>query len=620
MPLLPGEQLQDRYRIVSLSAAGSYGATYRAWDVTDLRDVVIKEYRDASLEIQKRFRAQARRLAALHHPQLPDVLDHFALPVGQYLVSAYVDGIDLQSLLDQYGPLPSDLIVPWLQSICRPLGYLHTQGQLHLNIKPANIRITPPGDVFLVDSGLPGLGIRPHAPGYGAPEQQSQSDVGPPADIYSLGATLYTLLTGAVPPNALSRETGLADLKPAREVNPNVEPYLSIVAARAMSLRADARYETADDFARALERPPGRPAPTVSSMRRTEPEPEVAPTAAVPPRLPPRTRRQMERRTIIALSTLLGLVLLVIAFFSLYRGPLTGQATPGPEATETLQSAIIEALTQLAPTPTPEPSPTAPPTPTPEPFISRTGSRMIYVPGGLFSIGDDESPESDEKPAQVIRLDAYYLDETEVTNAEYAQCVAAGVCPRPVRTDAAYHGAYFDNPEFADYPVIFVNWYSADAFCRWRGGRLPSEAEWEFAAGFDPAEGVKKRYPWGDSFDGTRLNFCDINCPRDNRSAEWDDGHRDTAPVGSYPEGRSPVGVYDMLGNVMEWVGDWYDFRAYQNITDTNPRGPTEGDFKSLRGGSWLSPIEDLSVVNRSSFDPTVAQTNLGFRCAMAPP
>ncbi|WP_374687593.1 SUMF1/EgtB/PvdO family nonheme iron enzyme, partial [Promineifilum sp.] len=616
MPLLPGELLHNRYRIVSLLASGPYGAVYRAWDGSDRRDVAVKEYLDASVEIQKRFRAEARRLAGLRHAQLPEMLDHFALANGQYLVSAYVDGVDLQSLLDQYGPLPSDLIAPWLQAACRPLTYLHGQNQLHLNVKPANIRLTPAGEVFLVDTGLPGLGVRPNAPGYGAPEQQAQGDVGPAADIYSLGATLYTLLTGKTPPNALSRQTGLSDLTPAREVNPDVEPYLSIVAGRAMSLRPDTRYETVEAFARALERPAGRPAPVVSPLRRAGPEPAPAAMAAAPPRLTPRTRRQIERRSIIGLSALLVMVLILIGFLLTFNLTPGGQAE-GPEATATVQSAIIAALTQLAPTPSATPEPTIPPTPTPQPFITSTGSRMIYVPGGIFSIGDDASEENDEKPARIVHIDSFFIDETEVTNAAYAQCVAAEACPRPDRAGATYYQAYYGNPDFDDYPVINVSWYDAAAFCEWRGARLPTEAEWEFAASFDPIEQVKYRFPWGDSFDGNRLNFCDVNCQREDRGGEWDDGYRDTAPAGSYPDGRSPTGVYDMMGNVMEWVGDWYDFDYYEEIADTNPMGPVEGQYKSLRGGSWLSPPDDLGVIVRDNFDPTVSQANLGFRCAM---
>lgn len=618
MPLLPAELLHKRYRIVSLLAAGPYGATYRAYDQTDRRDVAIKEYLDPSVDIQRLFRAEARRLAALSHPQLPATLDHFALDNGQYLVSAYVDGVDLGGLLAQYGPLPSDLIVPWLQAACRPLVYLHEQKQLHLNVKPANIRLTPTGDVFLVDSGLPGLGVRPHAAGFGAPEQQAQGTTDATADIYSLGATLYALLTGKTPPNALSRETGLSDLVPAREVNPDVEPYLSIVAGRAMSLRADTRYESVEAFARALERPAGRPAPVVSPLRRAGLEPTAAAPVAAP-RRPTRVRRRMERRTLLGLLAG-GLFLLAFSAFLIITNLREPAPVTGPAATETLQSAVAAALTEFAPTPSPSPEPTIPPTATPQPFITTTGSRMIYVPGGQFTLGDDASEENDEKPARVVQIDGFLIDETEVTNAAYAQCVAAEVCPRPARAGATYHQSYYGDPAFDDYPVINVSWFNAQAFCEWRGARLPTEAEWEFAASVNPIEEIKYRHPWGDSFDGERLNFCDVNCRTDSPDAVWDDGFNDTAPVGSYPDGRSPSGVYDMLGNVMEWVNDWYDFDAYEAISDTNPRGPTEGDFKSLRGGSWLSPSEDTAVTVRGNFEPTVAQANLGFRCAMPPP
>ena len=618
MPLLPAELLHKRYRIVSLLAAGPYGATYRAYDQIDRRDVAIKEYLDPSVDVQRLFRAEARRLAALSHPQLPATLDHFALDNGQYLVSAYVDGVDLGELLAQYGPLPSDLIVPWLQAACRPLVYLHEQKQLHLNVKPANIRLTPTGDVFLVDSGLPGLGVRPHAAGFGAPEQQAQGTTDATADIYSLGATLYALLTGKTPPNALSRETGLSDLVPAREVNPDVEPYLSIVAGRAMSLRADTRYESVEAFARALERPAGRPAPVVSPLRRAGLEPTAAAPVAAP-RRPTRVRRRMERRTLLGLLAG-GLFLLAFSAFLVITNLREPAPVAGPAATETLQSAVAAALTEFAPTPSPSPEPTIPPTATPQPFITTTGSRMIYVPGGQFTLGDDASEENDEKPARVVQIDGFLIDETEVTNAAYAQCVAAEVCPRPARAGATYHQSYYGDPAFDDYPVINVSWFNAQAFCEWRGARLPTEAEWEFAASVNPIEEIKYRHPWGDSFDGERLNFCDVNCRTDSPDAVWDDGFNDTAPVGSYPDGRSPVGVYDMLGNVMEWVNDWYDFDAYEAISDTNPRGPTEGDFKSLRGGSWLSPSEDTAVTVRGNFEPTVAQANLGFRCAMPPP
>lgn len=616
MPLFPGELLNKRYRIVSLLAEGQYGAVYRARDVVNHQDVAVKEYRDSSVEMQKLFRQEARRLSDLSHPQLPKVLDHFALEgSGQYLVSTYVDGVDLQSLLDQYGRLPTARIIEWLQAACQPLTYLHQKNQLHLNIKPANIRVAPDGTVFLVDSGLPGLGVHLHDQGYGSPEQQAQLDVSPASDIYSLGATLYTLLTNQVPPSALSLESGLSNLIPAREVNDDVPPYLSLVANRALSLRPDTRYETAESFANALTRPNSEPVPAPEPLRRSPSRQLGSPK---PPRLAPRTRRQMEQRTIIALVILLAIVVLTGLVFT-----FLGQGEDDPiaqaEATVTLESAIVAALTSMAPTPSPLPAPTLPPTPSPEPFITDTGARMVFMPGGLFRMGTDEG-EADERPSHLIRIDPFFIDETEVTNGQYAQCVAAGVCSPPVRSGATYHATYFGDPAYDDYPVIFVSWYDADTFCDWRGGRLPSEAEWEMAAGFDPVQSIVLRYPWGDAFDGTKANFCDAGCTRAVADSSVNDGHRDTAPVGSYVDGRSPIGAYDMAGNVMEWVSDWYDPRYYESSTDTNPLGPAEGEFKAIRGGSWLSSAEELRVVVRSSFDPSVARANLGFRCAMTSP
>jgi formylglycine-generating enzyme required for sulfatase activity len=325
----------------------------------------------------------------------------------------------------------------------------------------------------------------------------------------------------------------------------------------------------------------------------------------------------MPARTVWALVAILVIVLAAVG--SLFLLNVEDPGVTEAEATATLQSAVIAALTALAPTPSPLPAPTQAPTPTPQPIITETGSRMLYMDGGIFRMGNDDG-ENNERPSQLIRLDSYFIDETEVTNSQYAQCVAAGACQPPRSSQATYHDAYYGAPAYDDYPVIQVSWYDARTFCEWRDARLPSEAEWEKAAGYDPAQSLKLRYPWGDAFDGTKLNFCDSRCPLDKRDTAVNDGHQDTAPVGSYADGRSPIGAYDMAGNVMEWVDDWYDARAYADMTDTNPRGPLEGEFKTLRGGSWLSDADEVTVTMRGSFDPTVARANLGFRCALSAP
>lgn len=610
MALLPGEIVNRRYRIITILGQGPYGAVYRVWDKVNGREYALKEYLDSSAEMQKKFRQQVNQLAALEHPQLPKVRDLFSLPnSGQYMVSDYIAGVSLQELLNQYGPLPAERVVEWLQAVCTPLTYLHSKKQLHLNIKPANIRLTPTGEIFLVDSGLPALGVAPGMAGFASPEQRKQEPVDILSDLYSLGATLYTLLTNKVPAAALQRESGLSTLIAAREVNPNVPPYLSIVANRAMSLRPDARFQTIAEFSQALTNPLGVTATPAEPRRTPHAFNAPFPKTVSPP------RRIMPTRTIWGLTVIFFIVVItLVSFVLLDQAELVGGSVEA--ATATTASQIIAVLTSVAPTATPTPLPTLVPTPTPAPIISKTGMRMLYVAGGVFRFGNDEG-DPDEAPSQLVNMDAFYIDETEVTNGQYAQCVAAGECRAPASNGASYHPAYYGSEEYDNYPVVFVDWYAADAFCTWRDARLPTEAEWERAAGYDPVLLQRTLYPWGETFDGTTLNYCDTNCPRDGKDETTSDGHRDTAPVDSFENGRSVIGAYNMLGNVMEWTADWYERDYYEEMPKTNPRGPTTGEFKTLRGGSWFSYAEELTITRRGFFDPTVSRATLGFRCAM---
>lgn len=612
MPLLPGERLHARYRIVTLVVEGGRGAVYRAWDEQAEADRAIRELALEGEEMVRQFRNAAARLGALSHPGLPALRDHFVDGDHAFLIHDYVDGVSLQTMLDRYASLPPDRVSGWLAALEAPLHYLHDQGRFHGDIKPANLRLTPAGDLFLVDGLLSDLNLASGDGRYTAPEEE----VSPAADIYSLGATLYALLTGNPPPDALKRASGLADLIPAREVNSAVPPHLSVVASRALALRPDARYENVADFVRALAPPAdqtdlynGTSAPRRSARRR--------PLAPVP-RFTPQRRRQLEMRTIYALLGLLALIIAGgLALASL--DDLTLRGISEEEATATFASQVIAAATALAPTPSLTPPPTETPVPTPAPILHPSGARMLYMPGGVFRMGNDDG-ERDERPSRIVRLDPYFIDETEVSNSQYAQCVSAGVCRPPFSSEASYHPGYYGDPAFDDYPVIFVSWFAAETFCEWRDARLPSEAEWERAASFDPVNLKKLAYPWGDAFDGRLLNFCDVNCPHERRDTEWDDGHRDTAPVTAFPEGRSTIGTYNMLGNVLEWTADWYDPRYYETMPDVNPLGPVEGGFKVVRGGSWISSVDAAAVTARGSFDPTVSRAVLGFRCALTPP
>jgi formylglycine-generating enzyme required for sulfatase activity len=168
--------------------------------------------------------------------------------------------------------------------------------------------------------------------------------------------------------------------------------------------------------------------------------------------------------------------------------------------------------------------------------------------------------------------------------------------------------------------VIFVDWYNADSYCRWRGTRLPTEAEWEMVARWDANTGVGTLYPWGDAWDPARLNYCSGECPLvDSRDTSYDDGWPQTAPVGSFAGGVSPAGLFDMSGNVAEWVADRYSAAYYAESPTENPTGPQSGTLRVARGGSWgIGQPALLTATLRSSFPPSSQSAGLGFRCAIA--
>lgn len=237
---------------------------------------------------------------------------------------------------------------------------------------------------------------------------------------------------------------------------------------------------------------------------------------------------------------------------------------------------------------------------------------MVFIPAGEFIMGDDEGDDA-QKPERTVFLDAFCIDEYEVTNAQYRECVEAGDCNPPARNVSPSRLLYHDNPEFDSYPVIWVGWDDAQAYCTWRGKRLPTEAEWAKAA-----RGTDGRlWPWGNSEpDGSRVNLCDVNCTYDWKESHLDDGYPDTAPVGSFEAGKSPYGVYNMGGNVREWVADWYAPDYYMNAPDRNPPGPSSGIGRALRGGSWRSNLPVARSAYRLWYDPTVRDEYVGFRCA----
>jgi formylglycine-generating enzyme required for sulfatase activity len=224
---------------------------------------------------------------------------------------------------------------------------------------------------------------------------------------------------------------------------------------------------------------------------------------------------------------------------------------------------------------------------------------LLYVPAGEFIMGNDNGA-LDEQPAHRVYLDAFWIDQSEVTNHMYSLCVDAKECQLPKDLRSFTRNHYYGNTGFDNYPVIQVDWNMAQKYCTWAGRRLPTEAEWEKAArGMDG-----NIYPWGnDAPNATLLNY--------NYNAQ------DTTGVNSYAAGMSPYGAYDMLGNVWEWVSDWYDPMYYQSSPPSNPKGPATESARVHRGGSWRDDVSYISAAKRDSGDPAYADFYLGFRCAM---
>jgi len=450
-----------------------------------------------------------------------------------------------------------------------------------------------------------------------------------------------------------------------RSFLPGLPEEVEKVLYKALAKKPEDRYVSMDEFAAALEglaglvkstQPPqpevfetvtAHPETPAAAPRPPEPEvfkaketgpgipgfpqtgvggPPPAKSSFIPANLPAKAppAKSSMRGWVLAAGgaiALVGLVALVGVLALIGWG--VSKYTPSPLATQTAQvrAALLPTVTLAPPTPNMPPAPTqteAPAatstpktTPTSTLRIGSTqispkdGMVMVYVPAGEFLMGSDKvkdsQAESDELPQHKVSLDAFWIDQVEVTNAMYADCMTANKCKLNSQKSFT-RPSYFGNKDYANYPVIYVSWFDAHDYCEWVGRRLPSEAEWEKAArGTDG-----NIYPWGNSIDCTKANYS--GCSKG-----------DTITVGNYPAGVSPYGALDMGGNVWEWVQDWYSDTYYQNSPSVNPTGPSSGTNRVLRAGSWYGSVWYVRSANRFSDNPDTIYYSYGFRCAASP-
>ena len=242
-----------------------------------------------------------------------------------------------------------------------------------------------------------------------------------------------------------------------------------------------------------------------------------------------------------------------------------------------------------------------------------------------------EDGNNDERPIHEVTLDAFWLDRTVVTNARFADFVEGVGYETTAEAQGwgylfdggnwdVVNGANWRQPQgpgsdingLDEHPVVLVNRADAAAFCAWAGGRLPTEAEWEYAA-----RGPENRlWAWGNEFLADRVNYCDHDCSASWADLDVDDGYTFTAPVDSFPAGASWVGALNMTGNVWEWVADWYAADYYGRSPADNPPGPESGERGIVRGGSWVFESRRARATDRNHTDPTYAINDFGIRCA----
>jgi len=257
--------------------------------------------------------------------------------------------------------------------------------------------------------------------------------------------------------------------------------------------------------------------------------------------------------------------------------------------------------------------------PEPKPVKPATLEGMVEIPAGEFLAG---SSEISDAPVHMVFLPMFFIDKYEVTASGFAEFVNAMEFPIPtfhkiqlkLKIDMGCNFIFSSRNSRAksglsNHPVNCVSWGEAEKYCQWKGKRLPTEAEWEKAA----KGGRDTLYPWGNRIEGGKANICDRNCSKFWKRSEFDDGYATTAPVGSYsPNG---YGLYDMAGNVTEWVNDWYEKDAYRTVSRDNPMGPSTGEEKVHRGGSWFDKPFGMRSAYRFGFKPDFRIDNLGFRC-----
>lgn len=441
MALETNSLLHNRYRILEKLGSGGMGAVYRGHDENLGVEVAVKENLAVSPEAERQFRREAKILASLQHPHLPRVTDYFIIPdQGQYLVMDFIEGEDAQQMVQNAdGPLPEEDVLRWAMQITSALEHMHSRNPpvIHRDIKPGNVKIDPSGKATLVDFGLAKeydpiksttLGARALTPGYAPPEQYGHGRTDARTDIFSLGATLYTLLTGQPPADGLQRAMGQDELQPIRTLNPSVDPSIARAIEKALNTTPDERFENVRAFAQALEEggktKEAAPAPTVIQPGPPEPT-KMHPPEAAQVTDPGRTQR---KKLPLPLMGLAGLIIVTASILALIATDViefpSAPSPPGSRATETSPAPLVAAGSSPTEPLSSPASPTSPsqvssPSPNPEPSATVDATPIGGGEGNIAFVSERAG-----RP-QIFLMNVDGFDQVQLTSIPDGACQPA---------------------------------------------------------------------------------------------------------------------------------------------------------------------------------------------------
>jgi formylglycine-generating enzyme required for sulfatase activity len=637
-----GTWLHGRYRIEAVLGQGGFGITYKAVDEKLARKVCIKELflsnhciRTAGNTVQSqglkdlkfsdfrdRFLEEARRLARFEHPGIVSVQDVFEENGTAYYAMKYIEGQSLQEHLKKQGRMGIAKALGVFYSLLDAGEVLHRADPplLHRDIKPGNIMLRSDDSPVLIDFGSAreyreGVSVSQSeilTAGYAPLEQyQPKAKRGAFTDVYGLGATLYTMLSGKKPNAATDRV--LEETATPRELNPAIPESLSAAIMKALALKPEDRFQSVGELREALKKV-GQDPHATRLNKQVNPvanPPETKPDNPLTQELPKqKTSNQQTNppgRQWLPLAAVLGL-LLVSAGIWLNR---KDNSSPQENTDSAPMTGVpADSIKRDSPTvvdtahiPNPKPAPNNPNNPSTtktettgteklQSVLQKLQNNMVFVQGGTFTMGCPEEQgsecDSDENPAHQVTVSSFRMGKYEVTQAEWEAVMGS-------------NPSYFTN--CPNCPVEQVSWDDVQAFIgklnTMTGGkyRLPTEAEWEYAAR-----------------GGNRSSGAIYSGSNDIGSVAWYDGNAGnrTHPVGQ--KQTNALGLFDMTGNAWEWCSDWYGENYYSSSPSSNPKGPSTGAVRVLRGGGWNINAQLCRVSNRIGYPPGGGRNSFGFR------